>query len=197
MSRNPGHEVSTRLTDWAVAQPPAPSPSLQQFMGPVRPIRAAADRGALSTVARAGLGLKIFIASAAVAVTGAAAVGITAAVSHQPSGPRHETVPVSDPGSGASTPSAAHDATTGPATHATTGAGPAEEPTTKPPGTADPLRAPRPAGSATPSLEAPQTGEPSDWPSTDPGEPPATDPASDPTSPPASEDAGSGSADGG
>ncbi len=88
MTTSAEREVNARLTAWADAAAPTPSPNLQRFMGPVRPrpvaTRATTANHGLSMFARAGLGLKVMLAAAALAMTSAAAVGISHVVATSP-----------------------------------------------------------------------------------------------------------------
>ena len=78
MSRQTSPEVDVTLRSWADANAPAPSPVLALFIGPVRPLPSpgrSATPAHLRGLARLSLGTKVFVGVAALAMTGAAAVG--------------------------------------------------------------------------------------------------------------------------
>ncbi|MFC6239523.1 hypothetical protein [Longivirga aurantiaca] len=79
MSTLTSRGVEMTLRAWADAQRPVPSPALAQLMGPLVPLPALAlPTGHLGGAAtQAGLSTKVIASIAAVAVTGAAAVGIS------------------------------------------------------------------------------------------------------------------------
>lgn len=77
-------EVHGRLRSWADREDPQPSAELLGLIGPV-PVAATGSR-AITTAARFGLGLKVLIATSALAMTSAAAVGISQVVTNAPHG---------------------------------------------------------------------------------------------------------------
>ena len=94
MGRKVHRQVHERLTEWADSAPPLPNPALAQFMGPVRPRSAAGSNRAVRVAVRTGLGIKVFGLLAAMAVTGAAAVGVTQVAQHEPEPATPVVVPV-------------------------------------------------------------------------------------------------------
>ena len=94
MGRKAHRQVHERLTEWADSAPPLPNPALAQFMGPVRPRPALGSNRAVRAAVRTGLGLKVFGLLAAMAVTGAAAVGVSQVAQHAPEPATPVVVPV-------------------------------------------------------------------------------------------------------
>jgi len=94
MGRKAHRQVHERLTEWADSAPPLPNPALAQFMGPVRPRPALGSNRAVRAAVRTGLGIKVFGLLAAMAVTGAAAVGVTQVAQHEPEPAAPVVVPV-------------------------------------------------------------------------------------------------------
>jgi len=95
MGRNAHRQVHQRLTEWADSAPPLPTTALAQFMGPVRQRPGVGSSRAVRAAVGTGLGIKVFGLVAAMAVTGAAAVGITQVAQHEPEPSTPVVVPAS------------------------------------------------------------------------------------------------------
>ncbi len=83
------NDAQTLLREWADQERPQPSDSLHQLMGPLRRTpRTATSLRAIPIAARVGLGLKVLLATGALAISSAAAMGVTHLVTDDPNG-RH------------------------------------------------------------------------------------------------------------
>ena len=181
MGRTTHREVHERLTEWADSAPPLPSSDLARFMGPVRPRTALGSNRAVRAAVRTGLGLKVFGLLAAMAVTGAAAVGVTQVAQHEPEPATPVTVPAAPSAGPDLTPTAAPD----------------DDPSSA--ASASPTAAPRPrttpSAPAAPRVHRTHPAEPGPRPHPSSHESEAPDPSSsdgpdqpEPTSEPASAD---------
>lgn len=101
MTRQEHRQVREQLVDWAESSRPLPSPELARFLGPLRPVPVAAGGRPWRAAVRTGLGLKVMGLMAALAVTGAAAVGVAQVALREPEPSAPVIAPV-EPTSGTS-----------------------------------------------------------------------------------------------
>jgi hypothetical protein len=189
MTRQEHRQVREQLVDWAESSRPLPSPELARFLGPLRPVPVAAGGRSWRAAVRTGLGLKVMGLVAALAVTGAAAVGVAQVALHEPE-PSAPVIVPADPTSGPSSRS------TEPSGSAAGTAGTEESPTpsTSPSATSGrhsvtaptpqkhESHAPKPSPREHTSAPSPEPSDPSDEPS---------DPSGDSRSPEPTHQAGS------
>jgi hypothetical protein len=206
MTRQEHRQVREQLVDWAESSRPLPSPELARFLGPLRPVPVAAGGRSWRAAVRTGLGLKVMGLVAALAVTGAAAVGVAQVALHEPEPSAPVIVPV-EPPSGSSSRS------TDPSGRAAGTAGTEESPTpsttpspsatsgrhsvTAPTPQKHESHAPKPSPREHTSAPSPEPSDPSDEPSDPSGDsrsPEPTHPVESVT--PTSDDASSGSTSG-
>ncbi len=90
------NDAQTLLREWADQERPQPSDTLHQLMGPITraPLSTTKPR-AIPTAARLGLGLKVLLATGALAITSAAAMGVTHVVTNDPNDPHPVRTPAS------------------------------------------------------------------------------------------------------
>jgi hypothetical protein len=180
MTRQEHRQVRDQLVDWAESSRPLPSPELARFLGPIRPVPVTSGGRSWGAAVRTGLGLKVMGLIAALAITGAAAVGVAQVALHEPD-PSSPVIAPADPSTASASDSAqpSHAGATSSDDSATPT--PSEPSTTPSPTSTDghrPVTAPQPRKHAshepTPSPSehhpSPEPTEPSDGPSDPSGE---------------------------